>query len=136
MSASASTAPALPLFVYGTLRSGERAAPMLDADVVRRAPARVSGRLVDTGQVYPGAVFEHTYGVVAGETYPGAVFESAQDVVEGELVWLRPATYAAALERLDAYEGAPTLFQRVMVVAETGGERLEAFAYEWLGRMG
>ena len=106
--ARAFTLPVLPLFVYGTLRSGERAAHMLDADVVRRAPARVNGCLVDTGE----------------------------GVIQGELVWVRAATYASTLERLDAYEGAPTLFRRIMVVAETGGERLEAFAYDWLGRMG
>ena len=107
----------LPLFVYGTLRSGERAAHMLEADVIRRAPAKVRGRLVDTGRSYPGAVFECTGGVV-----------------EGELVWVRAATYAATLARLDGYEGAPTLFRRVTVVAENGAERVEAFAYEWQGR--
>ena len=106
----------LPLFVYGTLRTGERAAPLLGSDAVRRAPATVRGRLVDTGA-----------------PYPGAVFGDGEGIVRGELVWLRPATYAATLARLDAYENAPTLFRRVRIVVEVAGRDVQAFAYEWRG---
>ena len=105
-----------PLFVYGSLRQGERGAHLLDADAIRRVPAAVRGRMVETGA-----------------SYPGAVFDGADGLVHGELVWLRPATYAATLGRLDAYEDVPTLFRRVLVVAEVDGERVEASAYEWQG---
>jgi len=104
----------LPLFLYGTLRKGESAEDVLAADVVRRAPARAQGRLLDLKAPYPGAVFGPDEGWL-----------------DGEIVWLKPATFQAALGRVDQYENVPFLFRRIAVTVETGGASVEAWAYTY-----
>jgi gamma-glutamylcyclotransferase (GGCT)/AIG2-like uncharacterized protein YtfP len=103
----------LPLFVYGSLRSGDRAADLVDAHVVGREPAVARGRKVDTRAWYPGVVFD------------------ADEEVRGELVWLERSAFEDVLERLDVYEGVPALFRRVRVLAITERGSVEAYAYEW-----
>ncbi len=79
------------LFTYGTLRSGGGAADLLEG-CEPVGTATVAGTLYTVDDVYPALVLSG----------PGRV--------EGE-VWRCPA---AALERLDAYEGvAEGLFRRV-----------------------
>jgi gamma-glutamylcyclotransferase (GGCT)/AIG2-like uncharacterized protein YtfP len=96
----------LPLFLYGTLRKGESAEDTIAADVVKRAPARAHARLLDLKAPYPGAVFGPDEGWL-----------------DGEIVWLRPTTFLATLDRVDQYEDVPFLFRRIAVMAETGGRR-------------
>lgn len=105
----------LPLFVYGTLRRGESAEGEVAAAVVRRVPARTRGRLLAIGAPYPAAVLgpdETTW-------------------VEGELLYLRPSTHAAVLDRVDAYENVPFLFRRLQVTVEAEGRDVEAWAYTY-----
>jgi len=104
----------LPLFVYGTLREGESAADLLAADVARRVPARAHGRLLELGAPYPAAVFQPDAGALAGE-----------------LLWLKPGTYAAVLDRVDEYENVPFLFRRIKVSVEAEGREVEAWAYSY-----
>lgn len=105
----------LPLFVYGTLRKGESAEDVLARDVLRRVPARAHGRLLDIGAPYPAATF--------GPDETGWV--------DGELLFLRPAGYEAALDRVDAYENVPFLFRRLTVKVEAEGQEIEAWAYTY-----
>jgi len=104
----------LPLFLYGTLRKGESAEDVIAADVVRRAPARARARLLDLKAPYPGAVFGPDEGWL-----------------DGEIVWLRSASFAAALDRVDQYENVPFLFRRIAVTVETDGQTVEAWAFTY-----
>ena len=104
----------LPLFLYGTLRKGESAEDTIAADVVRRAPARAHGRLLD---------------LKAPE--PGAGFGPAEGWLDGEIVWLRPSTFLATLDRVDQYENVPFLFRRIAIEVETEGKTVEAWAYTY-----
>lgn len=103
----------LPLFVYGSLRRGDRAAGLVDADIITHEPAIARGRKVDTGAWYPGVVFD------------------SRGEVRGELLWLDQNAFPEVLERLDAYEGVPSLFRRVRVSVAAESGRTEAYAYEW-----
>lgn len=104
----------LPLFLYGTLKKGESAEGEIAADVVRRAPARARGRLLELNAPYPGAVFGPDEGWL-----------------EGEIVWIKPTTFAAVLDRVDHYENVPFLFRRIAVEVETEGRTVEAWAYTY-----
>lgn len=104
----------LPLFLYGTLRKGESAESEIAADVVRRAPARARGRLL-----------------ALNAPYPGAVFGPDEGWLDGEIVWLKPSTFAATLDRVDVYENVPFLFRRIAVQVETEGQTVEAWAYTY-----
>jgi gamma-glutamylcyclotransferase (GGCT)/AIG2-like uncharacterized protein YtfP len=99
------------LFVYGTLRPGERAWWRLArhaAGPVR--PATVAGRVVDTGRGYPAWCADG----------PGRA--------EGVVVPLRDP--AAALPALDAYEGPEYARVRAVAVLDTGGATV-CWAYAW-----
>lgn len=98
------------LFVYGTLGPGEAAWPLLEPHVADVRPARVSGRLYDTGAGYPAAVFDPTAPPVHGWC---CRIDSAQ------------------LCDLDRFEGAD--YARVRVVTTEG---TAAFAYEWIAALG
>jgi len=110
-----STEEQLPIFAYGTLRRGESAEDLVARDVSRRAAARAKGRLLPIGAPYPAAVF----------------LPDATDHVEGELMWLRPDSYAAALDRIDQYENVPFLFRRITITVEAGGVEVNAWAYSY-----
>jgi gamma-glutamylcyclotransferase (GGCT)/AIG2-like uncharacterized protein YtfP len=118
MSAEAPTSAAsqqLPIFVYGTLRRGESAEDVIAPDVTRRAPARAKGRLLSINAPYPAAVF----------------LPDATEHVDGELTWLAPASYEAALDRIDAYENVPFLFRRIAITVEAEGAVVKAWAYTY-----
>jgi len=104
----------LPLFLYGTLRQGESAEAQIAADVVRRAPARARARRLEIGAPYPAAFFSPDEGWLPGE-----------------IVWLKPSTYAATLDRVDQYENVPFLFRRIVVSVEVEGKDVEAWAYTY-----
>jgi gamma-glutamylcyclotransferase (GGCT)/AIG2-like uncharacterized protein YtfP len=99
------------LFVYGTLMPGHLRWGVLEPHAVGWRPAAAEGRLYDTG-----------------EGWPAAVFTSGDDLVKGWAVDLRPEVAEVVLAHLDAVEGVEEgLFTRVEV-ALLGGE--PAVAYE------
>ncbi|MFT4978288.1 MAG: gamma-glutamylcyclotransferase (GGCT)/AIG2-like uncharacterized protein YtfP [Myxococcota bacterium] len=103
------------LFVYGTLREGQRNAPFLERlGVVERQPAELSGRLWDFGR-YPGVVFWPPAG--EGES------------VVGERIQLsRPEEALAALDVLEGFPGwsvAGGKYRRTLV--SLGSERVWAY---------
>lgn len=92
------------LFVYGTLRAGQPARPLLAPHIVEHVPAMTRGRLVALSGGYPGLLDD-----------PGRL-------VVGELVVLRDTDHVLAL--LDDYEGAEYLrVQREISPAGRGHAR-------------
>ncbi|MDX3576775.1 gamma-glutamylcyclotransferase family protein [Streptomyces sp. FL07-04A] len=117
------TAPALPFFVYGTLRPGQVNHDLfLHGRTVREEPARLPGAVLYDGPGYPYAVEE-----------PGEAGSS----VAGDLVTARPEAYAqllAALDRLEQYApGDPrNLYERVareVTARAAGGAPVRAWVY-------
>ncbi len=101
-----------PLFVYGTLMPGHLRWVVLEPHAVGWRPAAVEGRLYDSGQGWPAAVFA-----------PGT------DLVRGWAVDLDPDVAEVVLAHLDDVEGvAAGLFARVRT-SLLGGE--PAVAYQW-----
>ena len=100
------------VFVYGTLKSGERHAREAEAaGLVRREPALARGiRLFDLPYGYPAAV-------------PG------EGQVEGELLVFEDLE--RALERLDRFEGDE--YQRRVIEVETPRGRVAAWVYLYPG---
>jgi gamma-glutamylcyclotransferase (GGCT)/AIG2-like uncharacterized protein YtfP len=99
------------IFVYGTLRPGEGAWPLIEPFVVGEPePARLAGRVFDTGLGYPALL-------PAGDP---------DDTVVGVLLTL--AAPADAFVVLDEYEGEE--YQRVRVLDTLGRP---CWTYRWLG---
>lgn len=93
----------LPLFVYGTLMTGQPAFDLIARAVERSAQARLPGlALYDVGR-YPLAA-------------PG------EGTVYGEIHWLRPVGYVALLKELELYEGPEYRRVRQMVYTDEAGE--------------
>jgi gamma-glutamylcyclotransferase (GGCT)/AIG2-like uncharacterized protein YtfP len=97
----------IELFAYGTLVPGGTSFEVVAAWVVSHRPARVRGRLFDTGHGYPAATF-------------------AEDGTPIDGVVLTLADGAAALAVLDRFEGDE--YERVLVRTEAGDEVL---TYAW-----
>lgn len=95
------------LFVYGTLRVGEAAHPIVAPYVTQAVRATALGTM---------------YGLAAG--YPGVVADD-RGVIHGELLTLREL--AEALPALDAYEGDD--FTRVLAEITTAAGRGWAWMY-------
>ncbi len=93
------------LFVYGTLRRGERAdlGRNLQTDFI--SEDRINGKIFSVGW-YPGV-----------KTNPVKSFDPEVDYVVGDVFRLRDASIIAML---DAYEGYPSLFGRLQTVTEAG----------------
>lgn len=90
---------ALPLFVYGTLMPGHLRWPVLEPHALSWRPAAVEGRLYDSG-----------------EGWPAAVFTAGDDLVKGWAVDLDPAVADIVMAHLDEVEGVDQgLFRRVEV---------------------
>lgn len=105
------------LFVYGTLMPGQ-ARWHLFAHHTESAPqnAEVCGRLFDTGNGWPAAVFGG---------------DDPTSLVPGVLVAINPSTERATLELLDEIECVTTgLFGRVDVITAAG---TPCSAYSWRG---
>jgi gamma-glutamylcyclotransferase (GGCT)/AIG2-like uncharacterized protein YtfP len=102
------------LFVYGTLRPGQRRWPFLEPLVTDEGhDESVVGTLYDTGHGYPAAKFDRP-GTIFGRVYP-----------------LKIDRLDEGLKLLDEVEGAVIdLFRRVAITTSTG---LEAWAYEYCG---
>lgn len=104
----------LPLFVYGTLRPGERYWPRISDLVVVVGDATCAGRVVPTRFGWPAA------DLAAPGRFDG--------------VLLRPRDPGAArslVEVVDRIEDAPRLFRRRAVPVGTEGGRRWAMVYEW-----
>lgn len=110
--------PALPFFVYGTLRPGERYyLRLLAGRTAHEAPARLPGAVLYEGPGYPYAT-------------------RGDGVVTGALLTPRPEAYAEVLRVLDLLEechgpGDPrNLYDRVeRTVEPLGGAAARAWVY-------
>jgi len=90
----------LPLFVYGTLMSGERAYGRFSHAVERSAPATLAETVLYSLGPYPMAA-------------PG------DGIVIGEVHWLASAAHDRVLVQLDEYEGVGVLgYARVPVTVQ------------------
>ncbi|WP_329569750.1 gamma-glutamylcyclotransferase family protein [Kitasatospora sp. NBC_01266] len=112
--------PVLPLFVYGTLRSGQRNhTHYLGGHCTRIEPAVLAGAVLHQGPGYPYAV---------ADPDPGRR-------VRGELITVRPADFARVLTALDELEGCRPdgtgyyVRLRRPVIVTAHGERVAAWVY-------
>ncbi len=102
-----------PVFVYGTLLTGESAHSMLVHNVVRTEPATLpNASLINLG-AYPMVL-------------PGP------DKIHGEACWLTEKTYAATLQQLDRYEGPA--YSRELRSVRVDGSNTEVEAWVYIGR--
>jgi len=112
---------ALPVFVYGTLRRGEKNyAEYLAGCTVREEPATAKGRLF----------------YVADGGYP--YLERGPGTVTGELIHLDPECYRKTLQRLDELEeydpsdeANSVYLRRETAVSLVDGTLVTAWAYYW-----
>jgi gamma-glutamylcyclotransferase (GGCT)/AIG2-like uncharacterized protein YtfP len=113
--------PQLPVFVYGTLRPGEKNYPRyLAGRTLAELPGTVAGELF----------------FVADGGYP--YLSTGEGRVQGEMMVLAPQHYAATLSRLDALEeydpqdeaNSVYLRRSAKVLLADGSERL-AWVYYW-----
>lgn len=111
--------PPLPVFVYGTLRSGlGNYRNILDGNTVRETPATLHGAtMYDAG----GCPF---------------VSRTGTGTVHGEVMHLDPHTIETTMKRLDRLEsyyspGHPSnMYDRVLVeVEQSDGTRIQAYTY-------
>jgi gamma-glutamylcyclotransferase (GGCT)/AIG2-like uncharacterized protein YtfP len=111
----------LPVFVYGTLRPGQKNyARHLQGKTVREAPASCAGLLF----------------VLPEEGYPYLL--PGRGTVQGELLFLAPAIYEQTLRRLDVLEeydpgseATSAYLRRRATVRLAGGEEYQAWVYYW-----
>lgn len=111
----------LPVFVYGTLRAGQKNyRRYLQGKTVREAPASCAGRLY----------------VLPEEGYPYLLPGAGR--VWGELIFLAPECYQRTLRRLDALEeydpgreAASVYLRRRATVRVANGEEYQAWVYYW-----
>ena len=117
------------LFVYGTLLPGDVRWHLLRPFVVDDGWAdRVPGRLYDTGEDYPAAVFDdRTVTTRHGSTSSAA--ELGDGVVLGRTFALVEASITRCLEILDEEEGTVGGWYRRIVVRTAAGT--DAWAYEY-----
>lgn len=125
----------IPLFFYGTLRTGEPGHGLVAPFIESVKPARIRGRVRRLPGGYPALRIPAEAVLAEGTADPVAdaalawVVRRAEVVtapgdwtwVEGELAVLRDPAHA--LPRLDRYEefepGGPSLYQRVLAAVET-----------------
>ena len=100
------------VFVYGTLRKGERANYMLE------------------NSVYCGKYYLKDCAMYDLGSYPG-IKENAGEYVVGE-VYLTDST---TMKQLDRYEGEGSLYDRKMVTACNGCETVSCYAYFYRGEV-
>lgn len=97
------------LFVYGTLRSGERASLAHPANVARCSLVgddEINGELYQIGG-FPGLKMLHKHGMYSPD----------KAIVKGEVFQILDESLVRSL---DAYEGYPTLFTRQQVLTARG----------------
>lgn len=114
--ADAVTDDVVHLFVYGTLQPGDVRWHHLAPFVVDDGwPDRVAGRVYDTGQDYPAAIFDD-------RAEPGGI-------VHGRTFALLATTLAQCLEVLDEVEGVVGGAYRRVAVTTLSGTRVWAYEY-------
>lgn len=91
------TTQARPIFVYGTLRPGAMQHSIVRGYMERSLPAFVQGYQMYRFGRFPGIVKR-----------PSTLLP-----VRGELIYIKPDVYAECLVKLDKYESAGWLFDRV-----------------------
>ncbi len=96
------------MFVYGSLRTGQSARPLIANHVIASQAATVRGRLYAIADSYPGYL------------------PAAEGTVVGELVVL--GDLAAALALLDAYEGEEFV-RALQEVLAADGTRVWSWCY-------
>ncbi len=101
---------AAPLFVYGTLMPGHLRWPVIEPHAIGWRPAAVEGRIYDSG-----------------EGWPVAVFAPGEDLVRGWAVDLDPAVIDVVLAHLDEIEGMDRDLLARVDVALLGGEPAVAY---------
>lgn len=93
----------LPYFVYGTLRPGNgNFKRYLEGKSFHLRPAKLTGFVMVSLGGFPMAI----------ET------GNKKDVIVGELVSLRPKEFASTTKSLDALEGYPSFYDKLIVSAE------------------
>lgn len=115
----------LPVFVYGTLRRGEKNYPRyLRGRTLREVPARVAGTLY----------------LAAEGGYPYLLAKGDGGTVVGELMYLDPACYGETLRSLDlleeydsAAEAESVYLRRRGTVMVEGEGPASAWIYYWNG---
>lgn len=100
------------LFVYGTLRPGERASLESNRRVMHLGEDRINGLMYHLGG-FPGVTFDSGF------------FDDTLPAVVGDLFLLRDNDIVA---QLDAYEGYPNLYGRRQTVTE-GGRKVWCYFY-------
>ncbi len=116
----------LPLFVYGSLRSGFQhpAYAYISRYFTLVGKAKVKGQLYDMGE------------------YPAAIAGDAEQLIVGELYQIKdPAEFSWAIAQLDDYEGIfpepgeTALYKReeTMVVMDENGQQEKAWIYWYNG---
>lgn len=99
----------LPLFVYGSLKRGYGAYGRYLANETFVDCGVINGTLVDLG-AYPGFIQKGT------------------DLVKGEVFEISKKTLA----QIDRYEGAPSLYERIIITVNMpDGRNLKAWTYEF-----
>lgn len=104
----------LPVFVYGTLKPGERLYHHIGYAVRDAVPATIPGRLFDTPFGYPILVDPW------GEGCP---------LINGVLLYALEDLYEEMMRTIDVIEGEAGFVKGVMEVQLPGGEKVEAFVY-------
>ena len=100
------------VFVYGTLMPGRLRWPLIELQATGHRAAAVPGRVFDTGQGWPAALFD----------------DGAATTVPGVLVALRPEWLADLLAELDLVEGVDTGHYERVLVTTTDGEAAWAWS--------
>jgi gamma-glutamylcyclotransferase (GGCT)/AIG2-like uncharacterized protein YtfP len=105
----------LPLFVYGTLMSGQPAFHLVAPSVMRSTQAVVYGLVMHDAGAYPVAL-------------PG------EGCIVGEVLWLSDAGYVSLLDILAAYEGPE--YRREQYTAHLNGVEGTVEAWVFVGAAG
>lgn len=113
------------LFVYGTLMPGRLRWPFLAEFAVGHRPASAPGRIYDSGQGWPVAVFTDA------AAHANIIGDVIGDVIPGVLVELDPGRVHAAMPILDDIEGTATDALRRIRIVTTDGDA--AWAYHHPG---
>lgn len=104
----------VPLFIYGTLKSGHRNRRVISPYIDRCAKATaLDCSLASEDEGLP------------------IMFRSAGAKVIGELVHLNPDVALNAAANLDRFEGCPYMYNRELVDVEVDGEVVKAWAYTY-----